>query len=108
LAQVQLALDTTQDVIVDTAFIAQAHCGFTLYAQGLERKLKIAIMAGYLPLASVARLKACPSLAILPGESFIERGSFFAVLFFRIIQMGHSGVDHNAARFLFLAVRARG
>jgi len=108
LAQVQLALDTTQDVIVDTAFIAQTNCGFTLYAHGLERKLKMAIMVGYLPLASVARLKACKPLVIVPGKIFIERGDFFAVLFFRIIQMGHSGVDHKAPRFLFLAVRAGG
>jgi hypothetical protein len=45
------ALDTTQEVIVDTAFIAQTNGGFTLYAQGRERKLKMTIMVGYLPLA---------------------------------------------------------
>jgi len=108
LAQVQLALDPTQDVIVDTAFIAQTNCGFTLYAQCLERKLEMAIMVGYLPLVSVASLKARTPLVIVPGKIFIQRGGFFAVLFFRIIQMGYSGVDHNAPRFLFLAVRAGG
>src|SRR5207249_1296049 len=71
-------------------------------------KLKMTIMVGYLPLASVARLKACTPLVIVPCKIFIERDSFLAVLFFGIIQMGHSGVDHNAPRFLFLAVPAGG
>ena len=68
----------------------------------------MAIMAGYLPLASVARLKACKPLVIVPGKILIDRGGCFAVLFFRIIQVGHRGVDHNAPRCLFLAVRAGG
>jgi hypothetical protein len=66
------------------------------------------IMVGDLPLASVARLKGCKPLAIVPGKILIDRGGCFAVLFFRIIQVGHRGVDHNAPRFLFLAVRAGG
>src|SRR5882724_79111 len=85
LAQVQLALDATQDLIVDTAFIAQANCSFTLHPQGLERKLKMAIVVRDLLLIVIARLKACKPLVIVPGKVFIDRGGFFAVLFFCII-----------------------
>ena len=67
LAQVQLALDTTQDVIVDTAFIAQTNCGFTLYAQGLERKLKMTIMVGYLPLVSRRQVEGLPAVGDSAG-----------------------------------------
>ena len=55
-----------------------------------------------------ASLKACEPLAIMPDQVFIDRGGFFAVLFFRILQMGDGGFDHNAPGFPFLAVRPGG
>ena len=67
LVQIQLAFDTTQDLIIDTAFITQTDCGLALDAQCLQRKLEMALVIGDVTLVSSAGLKACQALVIVPG-----------------------------------------
>ena len=44
--EIELAFYAAQDGVVDAAFVAQADGGFAFDAQGLERELGVAFLAG--------------------------------------------------------------
>jgi hypothetical protein len=105
--QIQLSFDTTQDLIIDTAFVTQMDCGHTLDAQCLQRKLGMALVIRH-SFFSDAGLKTRQAFVIVTDQVCIEHRGFLGVLFFRSVQVGQRRFDHNATRFLFLAIRPGG
>jgi hypothetical protein len=108
LGQVQLAFDTTQNLIINAALVAKTNGGLTLDVQCFEKELDKANSIRYVFPGSFAELQARQPLAIVPGQLFIERGAFFNVLFLGIFQMGDGRFNDNASRFPFLTIQPAG
>jgi hypothetical protein len=72
LGQIQLSFDTTQDLIIDTAFVTQMDCGHTLDTQCLQRKLGMALVIRH-SFFSDAGLKTRQAFVIVTDQGMVFR-----------------------------------